>query len=49
MIPPPNPVIDAMAAEWVRTVRPLDDEEIHAIAVLLQPDPAFENRNPQAA
>jgi hypothetical protein len=38
MIPPPDPVIDAMAREWARNAAPLTDAEKSRLAVLLRTD-----------
>lgn len=42
MIPPPNPVIDAMAREAARKAPRLTESQKHRLAVLLRPDPPVE-------
>lgn len=49
MIPPPDPVIDAMARESARKAPRLTEEQKNALAVLLRPLVPVEDDNPQAA
>jgi hypothetical protein len=48
VIPPPNPVIDAIVEEWVRNAAPLTDAEKDRLAVLLRTDgPPVAKRKPR--
>jgi hypothetical protein len=49
MIPPPNPVIDAMARESARNAPRLTDPQKHRLAVLLRPDPSVEKSQQRRA